>query len=474
VADRGLALDSARGRWALTASVLGSGVALLDTTVVNVALPALGRDLGADLAGLQWTVNGYVLSLASLILLGGALGDRFGRRRVFVVGTVWFAVASLLCGLAPGTRTLVAARLLQGAGAALLTPASLALLHAGFRREDRARAVGAWAGLTGIAAAVGPLVGGLLVEVSWRLVFLINLPLCAVVVVLAVRAVPESADEQAARRLDVPGALLCAAGLGGLTWALVGAGDRGASGTVVAAGAAGSAALLAFVVVERRSRAPLLPVQLFASRQFTAANLVTGAVYAALSGVLFLLVLHLQVVGGFSPLAAGTALLPITAAMVLLSSRAGAMASRVGPRLPMTAGPVVCACGTLLMLRIGPEPSYLRDVLPAVTVFGLGLAATVAPLTAAVLGAAADRHAGVASGVNNAVARTAGLLAVAALPLAAGLSGDDHRDPPAFDDGFRTAVLLAAGLLAAGGALSAATVRDPAIAREEGGRHPSG
>ncbi|MCW2616130.1 MAG: stp1 [Frankiales bacterium] len=451
-------LDDARGRWVLLAAVLGSGIALLDATVVTIALPALGRDLGADLPGLQWTVNGYVLTLAALILLGGSLGDLLGRRRVFVVGAVWFGVASLLCGLAPDVPTLVAARALQGVGAALLTPGSLSLIQASFVPEDRARAIGAWSGLGGVAAALGPFVGGLLVEVSWRLVFLVNPPLCVAVVVLALRHVPESRDEQADPRVDVAGAVLGALGLAGLTYALVAAGDRGPSPAVLATGAAGLVALAGFVVVERRSSHPMLPVGVFASRQFTAANLVTFAVYAALGGVFFLLVVHLQVVAGSSPLAAGTSLLPITLLMLALSPRAGALSARTGPRLLMSVGPLLCAVGVLLMRRVDADARYVADVLPAVVVFGLGLTATVAPLTVTVLAAASERHAGVASGVNNAVARTASLLAVAVLPLAAGLP--DTSDTAGFARGFDRAMVLAAALLAVGGLVAAVGIRD--------------
>ena len=458
-----VALDSTRGRWLLLATVLGSGVALLDATVVNVALPAIGEDLGAGFSGLQWTVNGYTLTLAAFILLGGSLGDRYGRRRVFVIGVVWFGLASVLCGLAPNVELLVAARLLQGIGGALLTPGSLALISASFRSEDRGRAIGAWSALGGLAAAAGPFLGGLLVEVSWRLVFLINVPLCAAIVVVALRHVPESFDDEASHHLDLPGAVVGVLGLGALTYGLVALGEEGLSALVVASLAVGVLGLVAFVLVELRSRAPMLPPGIFASRQFTAANLVTFAVYAALGGVFFLLVVHLQVVSGFSPLAAGTALLPVTVAMLLLSPRAGALAERIGPRLPMTVGPLLCAVGTLLMRRIGPDASYVGDVLPAVVVFGLGLSATVAPLTSAVLASADDRHAGVASGVNNAVARTASLLAVAVLPVVAGISGADYTNAAAFQDGFRTAVLASAVLLVAGGLLSLVTVSDDEV-----------
>ena len=456
-------LGQARGRWVLLATVLGSGMAMLDATVVNIALPALGRDLGAGFAGLQWTVSGYTLTLASLILLGGSLGDRYGRRRVFVVGTVWFATASLLCALAPSVGLLVAARMLQGVGGALLTPGSLALISSTFVPEDRGRAIGAWSGLGGIAGALGPFVGGTLVEVSWRLVFLLNLPLAAVVVAVAVRHLPESRDEDSAHSLDLAGAALGVVGLAGVTYALVGYGEQGGSALVLASAAVGAGALVAFVLVERRARSPMLPVEVFADRQFTAANLVTFAVYGALTGVFFLTVLHLQVVADFSPLAAGAALLPVTVCMLLLSARGGALAARIGPRLPMSLGPVVCAGAVLLLRRIGPGASYVADVLPGAVVFGLGLSLLVAPLTTTALSAAASRFAGVASGVNNAVARTAGLLAVAVLPVLAGIVGDDYRDPVAFAQGFRTAMALCAGLLLVGGAVAVATISDEGV-----------
>jgi EmrB/QacA subfamily drug resistance transporter len=457
-----LRLDSAQGRWVLTAAVLGSGVVLLDGTVVNVALPALGRDLDADFAALQWTVNGYLLSLAALILLGGSLGDRFGRRRLFVVGTVWFGVASLLCGLAPDVRTLIAARVLQGIGGALLTPGSLALLQASFARADRGRAIGAWSGLGSVAAALGPFLGGLVVEVSWRWVFLLNVPLCAAVVVVAQRHVPESKDPDAARSIDVGGAVLGALGLAGITYALIALGEDGRSMVVALTGGAGVLLLVAFVLLERRLREPLLPPDIFASRQFTAVNLVTFAVYAALSGFFFLVVVHLQVVAGYSPLASGVALVPITLLMAAFSSRSGAYAARRGPRLQLTVGPVLMAAALLLLARVGPTASYLVDVLPGVLLFGLGLTVMVAPLTTTVLAAAPDRHAGLASGVNNAVARTAGLLAVAVVPVAAGIGGTDYQDPERFAPGFATASYLMAGLLLLGGVLAVVAVRDPA------------
>jgi len=459
VAQRQVRLSEPAGRWVLLATVLGSGLAMLDATVVNVALRRIGTDLNADLAGLQWTLTGYTLTLAAFILLGGSLGDRLGRRRIFVIGTAWFALASALCGLAPNIEFLVVGRALQGIGGALLTPGSLAIISASFVPADRSRAIGAWSGLGGIAGAIGPFVGGWLIAVgSWRLVFLVNLPLAALVVVVALRHVPESYDPTATHRLDLSGAVLGALGLAGLTYASIDAGERGASAATLLPGALGLLALGAFVVVERRSTHPLIPPGLFAARQFTAANVVTFALYAALGAVFFLLVLDLQVVGGFSPLVAGSSLLPVTAVMLLLSARSGALAQRIGPRLQMTVGPLVAAAGLLLTLRVRPGASYLTDVLPGVLLFGLGLAILVAPLTAAVLAAAPAEHAGVASGVNNAVARAGGLLAVALLPPLAGLSGEDYQSPTAFASGYHTATLISAGLLVAGGLISAVTI----------------
>ena len=424
-------LGEASGRWLLTATVLGSGVAFLDGTVVNVALPAIGRDLGADLAGLQWTITGYALTLAALILLGGSLGDRYGRRRVYLIGVVWFGIASLACALAPNIATLVGARLLQGIGGALMTPGSLAIIQASFAPADRAKAIGTWSGLAGVTTIIGPFVGGWLVdEFSWRWIFLINVPLCAAVVWITLRAVPESRDPSATGRPDTPGAVLGALGLAGLTYALIAAGDRADVVIVAATGLLGVVSLLAFVLVERRRRHPMLPPGIFASKQFTAANLVTLAVYAALSGASLFIAVQLQVGGGWTALQAGAALVPTTIVLLLLSTSAGALATRIGPRLPMTVGPIVCAVGTaLLAISIDRNPSYVVDVLPGVLVFSLGLVLIVAPLTATVLAAVDDRHAGAASGVNNAVARTAGLLAIAVLPLAVGLSGDDYADP---------------------------------------------
>jgi EmrB/QacA subfamily drug resistance transporter len=461
-----LTLRSAAGRWVVAAAVLGSGMASLDATVVNIALPTLGKDLQAAFDGLQWTVSAYTLTLASLILLGGSLGDRFGRRRIFVIGTIWFAAASVLCALAPSITILIAARALEGVGGALLMPGSLAMIQASFAEEDRGKAIGAWSGFGGIATAIGPFVGGYLVAgPGWRWVFLINLPVALLVVILAVRHVPESSDPHASSDLDILGALFGALGLGGVTYGLISAGN-GWSAISLLALAIGVLGLVAFALNERHSRAPMVPPSIFANPLFTAANIETFVVYAALSGVFFFLVVDLQVVAGFSPLAAGSALLPVTVIVLFLSSRMGGLSARIGPRLPMTLGPLVAAVGVLLLLRIGPDASYFLDVLPAVAIFGLGLAFLVAPLTTTVLAAAPAENAGVASGINNAVARAAGLLAVALLPLLAGISGDDYQRPDTFASGFRIAVLVSAGLLAAGGVLAAFTIRDHAVAAE--------
>jgi EmrB/QacA subfamily drug resistance transporter len=459
---------SAQGRLVLLATILGSGLAQLDGSVVNVALPRIGADLGAGLTSLQWTLNAYTLTLSGLLLLGGSLGDRLGRRRIFVIGVVWFALASAGCALAPTAEVLIAMRALQGVGAALLTPGSLAILEAVFRREDRATAVGAWSGLGGVATAIGPVLGGVLVAAApwgWRLVFLINLPLAAAVVIISQRAVPETRDEQASGTLDIPGAVLAALGLAGVILALTEGPARGWSATYIACGIAGVALLVAFLVNEKRRPDPMMPLDLFRSRQFTAANIVTLVVYAALSGALFLLPVQLQVVSGFSPVAAGSALLPVTLVMLLLSARAGRLAQRIGPRWPMTVGPIVAAAGMALFFRLGPSSSYVSGVLPAVLVFGLGLSFTVAPLTAAVLAAAPENQVGVASAINNDVARTAGLLAVAVLPALAGITPAVYADPAALSSGFHRAVLIAAGLCAAGGLLSAVTIRDDVLDR---------
>lgn len=458
-----------RGRWVLLATVLGSGLTFIDGTVVNIALPHIGSDFHASAAALQWTVNGYTLSLAALILLGGSLGDRYGRRRVFVTGVAWFAAASLLCGLAPNIEVLVAARVVQGVGGALLVPGSLAIIEASFHPDDRSRAIGAWSGLTGIAGALGPFLGGWLVQAAtWRLVFLINVPLAALVVVVGLRHIPETRNPDAAHGLDLPGVITAATGLAGLTYGFTAWASQGpGSASVLVSLGFGVAGLVGFVLMERHARHPMLPLDVFRSRAFSAANLATFAVYAAMGGVFFLVVLNLQIVARYGALAAGTSLLPMTGLMLLLSARSGALAQRIGPRIPMTIGPLLCAAGLLLFSRIGAHARYLSDVLPAVIVLGLGTSLNVAPLTATALGALDESRAGIASGVNNAVARAAGLLAVAVLPLAAGLGKGSLTDPVALAPVYRTAMYICAGLMVLGAVIAVVAI-PPKLRRAPG------
>ncbi len=463
------------GRWVLAAAVGGSSIAALDATVVNVALPRLGADLDMGFSGLQWVINGYLVTLSALILLGGALGDLYGRRKIFIAGTAFFAVASLLCGIAPSGPTLVAARGLQGVGGALLTPASLAIIQSSFAPDDRGRAIGAWSGLGGIAAAIGPFLGGWLVEsVSWRAIFLLNLPVAVAVIEIARRHLPESsAPDRIGWHPDIAGGAMGAFGLAGLTYALIEYPARGWSSPIIRGAIAASVIGFAgFLIVEMKEHHPMLPLGIFSSVRFTGSNLATFAIYGALGGFFFLFAVHLQRGLGYSPLAAGAAGLPVTLIMLGHSARAGRMATRTGPRLPMTLGPFVMAAGMLLARRIGPGSEYLTDVLPSVLVFAAGLVHTVAPLTTTVLAAAPPEHTGVASGVNNAIARAAGLVAVAVLPPLAGLRGDELPDPRALADGFSTAVTISAAALVAGGVISLLTVgKEKVVAPMLGSEH---
>jgi EmrB/QacA subfamily drug resistance transporter len=446
-------LKSRRGRITLVTVILGSGIAILDGSVVNIAVRTIGSDLDASLTELQWVLNGYMLSLASLILVGGALGDRLGRRRVYLIGVAGFGVTSAMCAFAQDPTQLVWFRVLQGITAALLTPGGLAIIEASYRPEDRPSAIGTWAGVSGVAAAAGPLIGGFLLEHGgWRWIFAINVPLCVLVLLLG-RHVPESADDEARRnRFDVGGAVAGVLALGALTSVLTF--WKQWSGLTVLGVAAGTLVLMAgFVVLERRPGA-MAPVTLFTSRVFTAANLMTFLVYGALGAVFFLLVLQLQVTSGYGALEAGLAAIPTTIVMLLFSSRAATVAARTGPRVPMTFGPLICALGVLPLATIGADAPYLLRVLPGMVVFSIGLTMLVSPLTAAVLNAVPDRHAGVASGINNAVARAGSLLAVAAIPAIVGLSGEDYQDPARLTSGFRAGELICAGLLAAGGIVS--------------------
>src|SRR5215470_1922877 len=458
-----LSYSSAPGRWVLLITVAGSGIASLDATVVNIALPTIGRDFHTGIAALQWVITGYTLTLAAFLLIGGSLGDRFGRRKVYLIGIVWFAVASAACGLAPGAAFLIVTRALQGIGAALLTPGSLAILEASFVPDDRARAIGAWSGLSGVAVAAGPLVGGYLISAaSWRWIFFINVPIAAAVVALGVRHLPESRDPNVTGSIDYAGAVAAVVFLTGITFAFIEAPVLGWSSPVVLAMAlAGVGGLAAFLVREHTAASPMLPLSIFASRQFAATNAVTFLVYAALTGATFLLPVVLQVVWGYSPLASGLALLPLTVIMLALSARSGQLATRIGPRLQMSVGPVVVGAGLALLTMATLGSSYVVYVLPAVTVFGLGLAITVAPLTATAMNSAPPEHSGIASAVNNDVARFGGLIAVAVLPALAGITGSAYLHPDALAAGFRTAALISGAVCAAAGVLAAFTITNP-------------
>ncbi len=440
----GLALRSAAGRVALTATVAASGMASLDATVVNVALPHIGDDLHAGVSGLQWVLTGYLLALASLILLGGALGDRYGRRKIFLIGTIWFAAASALCAAAPNIEVLVGARVLAGVGAALLTPGSLAILQASFRPGDRSKAVGAWSGLSGVAGAAGPFVGGWLVDgPGWRWVFLLNVPVGLLVVVCSVIAVPETRDSQVTGHLDLLGAAIAVVSLGAATWALTEAGPRGWSSPTVVVGAA--VALIgggAFVFRMTHAQDPLVPPRLFSSRDFTVTNLATVALYSAIGVSFFLVAYQLQVGAGWSAFRSGISLLPATVIMLLGSEKSGDIAQRIGPRLQLTVGPLVAAAGLLLLSRIGSHPTWERDVLPGSLLLGLGLTTFVAPLTATVMGSVGEDDVSIASGVNNAVARTASLAALSVIPVVSGLF--DAEGPAAVTDAFRVSLIITA------------------------------
>ncbi|MEM6927067.1 MAG: MFS transporter, partial [Myxococcota bacterium] len=437
-------LDSPTGRLVVATTTLGSAVAMLTSTVVNVALPALATDLDASTAEQQWIVNAYLLTLASLIMVGGSLGDRYGRLRIYRIGVALFAVASVLCALAPTVEVLIVCRLVQGVGGALLTPGSLAIIEATLRPPDRGRGVGLWSGLGGIAGAIGPLVGGLLVAITWRWVFVINVPIAAAVLLMA-GWLPESRDPEATKHpIDVAGAALTALSLGLLTYGLIeGSRDGFGQASAITLGL-GVLAAVALLVVELRTPQALIPVDLFSNAGFLGANLVTLLVYAGLGVVFLLLSVQLQVTAGWSALAAGASLLPVTVIMLFLSSYAGELAQRYGPRWPLAFGLLVMAGGMMLMIRADAEATFLADVLPASILFGLGLAFSVAPVTSAALSAAPESRAGAASGTNNAVARSGQLFAVAAIPPLAGLTGDAMSDPVRMAEAYPLAVTIAA------------------------------
>jgi EmrB/QacA subfamily drug resistance transporter len=422
--------DAATKRLTLVACIMGSGIVLLDGTVVNVALPSIQRALGGGLAAQQWVINGYLLTLGSLILIGGSLGDLFGERRVFALGVAGFGAASLACAASPNIDVLVAARAVQGVAGALLVPSALAVIVNTFPESERGGAIGSWTAWGAIAGVLGPLAGGeLLALASWRWIFLVNVPFVIACVTLILTVVPagvpggDEGTKGAPRRVDLPGALLCASGLGGPVFALIEQPRLGwSSPAVLVPLIAGVCVLAVFLRYEARARDPMLPLGLFTRRNFAAGNIETFSMYAGLSILFFFLILFLQQVAGYTPLESGLATLPVTVVMFTLSRRFGALADRFGPRFFMGVGPLVSACGLLLFQRIGVHVSYLADVLPAQLVFALGLSLTVAPLTAAVLAGAERSQAGIASGVNNAIARVAGLLGTAAVGAAVSAS----------------------------------------------------
>ncbi|MFN2602861.1 MAG: DHA2 family efflux MFS transporter permease subunit [Gemmatimonadaceae bacterium] len=454
------AVQSPAGRWILAASILGSGAVFLEGSVVSVAVPSIGRDLGLGVAGLQWVMNGYLLTLSALMLFGGALGDRGSRPRVFGIGLIGFAISSVACGLAPNVILLIAARVIQGIFGALVVPNSLALLETTFHAEARGAAIGKWAAWSGVSTALGPLAGGWLVDAaSWRFVFFSIVPFAVAAAWIAFRHESATGKQRhEASSLDYTGAILATLGLAGVVGALITGPDAGFTSPIVLATLAGGiVCLAAFLFVESRAQPPLLPLDVFEHREFVAANLNTLFVYAALNGLFFLLMLQLQNGLHYSALIAGASLLPVNALLLFLSPRSGHLAERIGPRLPMALGSLLAAIGMLLFVRVRPGANYLTTLLPALIVFGIGLGVLVAPLTTVALRSLGERRAGIASGVNNATARLAGLLATAAIPVAAGLGGSRKPTGPALATAFTRAMIISAALCGIG-ALVAATM----------------
>ena len=446
--------------WILAASILGSGAVFLEGSVVSVALPSIGRDFGLAMQGLQWVMNGFLLTLSALILFGGALGDRYSRAKIFGFGLIGFAICSIACGLAPDVITLVAARIAQGISGALVVPNSLALLETTFHGEARGTAIGKWAAWSGISTAIGPLAGGFLVDTaSWRFVFFLIVPFAAAAAWIVLRHEPVVEHKRQSSSLDYAGALLVTLGLAGTVAALIKSPDAGFTDPLVLAlGIGGIVALGAFVFVESKAKAPLLPLDVFKSKEFIGANLNTLFVYASLNGLFFLLMLQLQNGLGYSALRAGASLLPINALLLILSPRAGHLSERIGAKIPMAAGSLIAAIGMLLFVRVKPGSTYLGAVIPALLVFGIGLGLLVAPLTAVALRSLGERRAGIASGVNNATARLAGLLATAAIPAAAGIAGSRQPRGAALQSGFMKSTIISAVLCAIGAALAAVMI----------------
>jgi len=452
-------LPAARiARWTLVASILGSSMAFIDGSVVNVALPAIQHDLGGGLATQQWIVDAYLLTLGSLILVGGSLGDIYGEFRIFALGVAGFAVASVLCALAPDATTLIVFRGLQGVAGALLTPASLAVLTATFAGAARGAAIGQWTAWSGISFVIGPTLGGYLVDASsWRVIFLLNVPIAAVTLWLILRLGAAHQTRRQDLRVDVVGAILCVAGLGLLVGGFIEQPQLGWSHPFVIGGILGGFALLgAFVYYELRTPMPMLPLRLFRIRNFSVTNIETLSVYGALTGLTTFLTIFLIEFAGYSAFQAGVSLLPVTVVMFFLSPRTGKLSMQYGPRLFMALGPVIAGIGVLAYARLPTSPNYAVDILPALLVFALGLSLTVAPLTTTVLADANPGDAGVASGVNNAIARIAGLLAVAVLGIAAA-GGGDHLTV----HGFHLTMLIVAVLLVCGGLIGAIGIRNP-------------
>jgi EmrB/QacA subfamily drug resistance transporter len=455
---------SRRQRLTLVAAILGSAVATIDGSIVNVALPAIARDLGGGLVSQQWVSNAYLLTLGSLILLGGSLGDIYGERRVFALGLSAFGVFSVASALAPSVGFLIGARALQGAAAALLTPASLAIIVGAFPEKTRGAAIGAWTAWGGIASIFGPLAGGLIVDAaSWRWIFALNVPLIAVTLALVFAAVPASTPAQG-RRLDLVGAGLGALGLAGVVFGLIEEPRYGwSSGTTIVSLLAGAVCFVAFLAYERRTPQPMLKLELFTHRNFAVGNLETLTMYAGLAILFFFLTIFLQQVAGYSALKSGLATIPVTIVMFALSRRFGAIADAIGPRRLMGAGPLVAAAGIFLLLRLDTTVSYVADVLPAMLLFALGLSITVAPLTATVLADADDSDAGIASAINNAVARVAGLIGVSAVgaAIAGQLPGDTFARNAASVTAFHHAILICGALVATGGIVGLLGIEDP-------------